>query len=133
MFGNIYGVANTALFLIIVNYIAALVAVQLLRGDFIASSSSFVNFGQVWNSFLAMYQVSSSENWPTVLYGAATAEIPFGQAIIALIFIAAWFLFANCELSVCLIWFFFLSTSGFDPLCHSFLSYRLANVYCCHQ
>ena len=95
-----YGLANMALFLIIVNYIAALVAVQLLRGDFISSSSSSVNFGEVWNSFLAMYQVFSSENWPNVLYGAATTEIPFGQAALALIFISAWFLFANCELSV---------------------------------
>ena len=96
-----YGLANMALFLIIINYIAALAAVQLLRGDFVSSSSSSspVNFGQVWNSFLAMYQVFSSENWPNVLYGAATTEIPLGQAVVALIFISAWFLFANCELS----------------------------------
>ena len=92
-----YGLANMALFLIIVNYIAALVAVQLLRGDFVSTSQ--VNFGQVWNSFLAMYQVFSSENWPNVLYGSASTEIPFGQAFFALIFIAAWFLFANCEFS----------------------------------
>jgi voltage-dependent calcium channel len=90
-----YGLANMALFLIIVNYIAALVAVQLLRGDFVSTSQ--VNFGQVWNSFLAMYQVFSSENWPNVLYGAASTEIPFGQVVFALIFISAWFLFANCE------------------------------------
>ena len=98
-----YGLANMALFLIIVNYIAALVAVQLLRGDF--SSSTGVNFGQVWNSFLAMYQVFSSENWPNVLYGAATVEIPLGQTVIVLIFISAWFLFANCEFFS---WFFIL-------------------------
>ena len=93
-----YGLANMALFLIIVNYIAALVAVQLLRGDF--TSSLQVNFGELWNSFLAMYQVSSSENWPTVLYGAATTEVPFGQTVIVLIFISAWMLFANCGLSI---------------------------------
>jgi hypothetical protein len=90
-----YGLANMALFLIIVNYIAALVAVQLMRGDF--TSDSQVNFGQVWNSFLAMYQVCSSENWPTVLYDAAKTEIPFGQVVIVLIFFSAWFLFGNCE------------------------------------
>ena len=84
----------------IVNYIAALVAVQLLRGDFVSTSA--VNFGQVWNSFLAMYQVFSSENWPNVLYGSATTWIQLVQAVIALFFISAWFLFANCELSVCL-------------------------------
>lgn len=109
-----YGLANMALFLIIVNYIAALVAVQLLRGDF--NSSSQVTFGEVWNSFLAMYQVCSSENWPTVLYGAATTEIPLGQAVIVLIFISAWFLFANCELiSVFHLVFSFL---GLDRLRH---------------
>ena len=122
-----YGLANMALFLIIVNYIAALVAVQLLRGDFISSSQ--VNFGEVWNSFLAMYQVFSSENWPNILYGSASTEIPLGQAVFALIFFAAWFLFANCELSV---YFFFLSVLGFD-LFMSLLSHRSANVYCCHQ
>ena len=96
-----YGLVNMALFLVIVNYIAALVAVQLLRGDFIAGATSPVNFGEVWNAFLAMYQVFSSENWPTILYDAATTEKPFGQAVVALIFISAWFLFANCELTIC--------------------------------
>lgn len=105
-----YGLANMALFLMIINYMAALVAAQLLRGDFISSSQ--VNFGQVWNSFLAMYQVFSSENWPTVLYDAATTEVPFGQAAIVLIFISGWFLFANCEFSR--LSSFFLSVLGFD-------------------
>ena len=102
-----YGLANMALFLIAVNFIAALVAVQLLRGDFVTGSQ--VNFGEVWNSFLAMYQIFSSENWPTVLYNAVDIEIPLGQAAFVLIFIAAWFLFANCE-------FFWSFTLGFDPL-----------------
>jgi len=91
-----YGLANMALFLVIVNYIAALVAVQLLRGDF--GNDTTVNFGEVFNSFLAMYQVFSSENWVDVLYGAAMAEVPLGQTVIVLIFIAAWMLFANCKL-----------------------------------
>ena len=119
-----YGLANMALFLIIVNYIAALAAVQLLRGDFVSAQ---VDFGQVWNSFLAMYQVFSSENWPTVLYAAATTEIPFGQAVVALIFISAWFLFANCKLSA------FWSFLCLDLTLYLILSHRSANVYCCHQ
>jgi len=91
-----YGLANMALFLMIVNYIAALVAVQLFRGAL--TDGEFINFGEVWNSFLGMYQVLSSENWVDVLYGAGMAEIPLGQAVIALIFVAAWMLFANCKL-----------------------------------
>ena len=109
-----YGLANMALFLIIVNYIAALVAVQLLRGDFVTGTQ--VNFGEVWNSFLAMYQVFSSENWPTVLYDAAGAEIPLGQALFALVFVAAWFLFANCEFFC-----FLVLVLEFDPLKRHFL------------
>ncbi|KAF9039224.1 high-affinity cell membrane calcium channel [Panaeolus papilionaceus] len=93
VFGNMYGLANMGLFLIIVNYIAALVAVQLLRGDF--GNDVTINFGEVFNSFLAMYQVFSSENWVDVLYGAAMAEIPLGQSVIVLIFVSAWMLFAN--------------------------------------
>lgn len=95
VFGNMYGLANMALFLVIINYIAALVAAQFLRGDF--GDDVTVNFGEIFNSFLAMYQVFSSENWVDVLYGAAMAEKPLGQTVIALVFIAAWMLFANCE------------------------------------
>ena len=43
------------LFLILANYIGALVAVQLLRGDL--SGDVNMNFKEVYNSFLAMYQV----------------------------------------------------------------------------
>lgn len=96
VFGNVHGLANMVLFLLIVNYISALVAVQLLRGDF--SSNNYTTFGEAYNSFLAIYQVFSSENWPDILYGAGIAEIPFGQAVIAVFFIAAWFLFGNCRL-----------------------------------
>jgi len=90
-----YGLANMALFLMIVNYLAALVAVQLLRGDY--GNDVTVNFGDVFNSFLAMYQVFSSENWPEIMYGAGQAEKPLGQTVIAIIFVSAWMLFANCK------------------------------------
>ena len=92
-----YGLANMALFLMIVNYIAALVAVQLLRGDF--GNDVTVNYGEVFNSFLAMYQVFSSENWGDILYGAAMAETALGQTIIVILFVTGWMLFANCKCS----------------------------------
>jgi len=90
-----YGLANMALFLMIVNYLAALVAVQLLRGDY--GNDVTVNFGEVFNSFLAMYQVFSSENWPDIMYGAGITEKPLGQTVIVIIFVSAWMLFANCK------------------------------------
>ena len=89
-----YGIANMVLFLIIVNFIAALIAVQLLRGDF---GTGNVNFGEVYNTFLAIYQVFTSENWTDILYDAAVPEIPLGQTVIVLLFFTAWFLFGNCK------------------------------------
>ena len=96
MFGNLTGLINMSLFLLLTNYIGAMIAVQLFRGD--VPSSSNMNFSQAFNSFLAMYQVFSSENWTDVLYAASEAEVPFKQAAIAVLFMAGWFLFANCEL-----------------------------------
>jgi hypothetical protein len=31
-----------------------------------------INFSQAYNSFLGMYQIFSTENWTTVLYGAVS-------------------------------------------------------------
>ena len=92
-----YGLANMGLFLMIVNYIAAIVAVQLLRGDL--GNDKPVNFGEVFNSFLAVYQVFSSENWSDVLYDAGTAEVQLGQTVIVVIFVTAWMIFSNCKAS----------------------------------
>ncbi|KAG6837569.1 hypothetical protein H0H93_006983 [Arthromyces matolae] len=86
VFGNMYGLANMSLFLIMVNYIAALAAVQLLRGDL--GQDTPMNFGDIWTSFLAIYQVSSSENWTSVLYSTTGAEIRLGQTLIVAMFIA---------------------------------------------
>ncbi|KAJ7243891.1 Ion transport protein-domain-containing protein [Mycena haematopus] len=93
VFGNMYGLANMTLFLILMNFIAALVSVQFLRGDL--SSDQTMNFGTVFNAFLAIYQVFSSENWTNVLYSTAGAEEVFGQSAISVLFVSGWMLFAN--------------------------------------
>lgn len=90
-----YGLANMSLFLLMVNYIGALVAVQLLRGDL--GEDTPMNFGDLWTSFLGVYQVFTSENWTDILYAATGAEIRLGQTVVVTLFIAAWMLFANCE------------------------------------
>lgn len=85
-----------SLFLILINYISALVAVQLLRGDF--KKDDTTNFGELFNAFLAIWQVFSSEDWTSVLYGAASAELHLGQALVVIVFMASWMLFSNCKL-----------------------------------
>ncbi|KIM51695.1 hypothetical protein SCLCIDRAFT_33242 [Scleroderma citrinum Foug A] len=92
VFGNLRGLANMLLFLMLVNFLAALVAIQLIQGDM--DNSTTMNFSQLWNSFLAVYQVFSSENWTTVLYNAAGA-VALGQSIVVATFISCWLLFAN--------------------------------------
>ncbi|KAF8146232.1 Ion transport protein-domain-containing protein [Mycena galopus ATCC 62051] len=93
VFGNMYGLINMTLFLILMNFIATLVSVQFLRGDL--PSSQTMNFGSVFTAFLAIYQIFSSENWTNVLYATAGAEEIFGQSIISVLFISGWLLFAN--------------------------------------
>lgn len=44
-----------------------------------------------------MNKVFSSENWTTVLYNVGQDELPLRQSIVTILFICAWFLFANCE------------------------------------
>lgn len=60
VFGNLYGLVNMSLFLILANYLSALVAVQLVRGDL--TQDDTMNFGEIYNSFIAMYQVSHSRS-----------------------------------------------------------------------
>ncbi len=89
-----------SLFLLLINYLTALVGVQLLRGDVQSGANGdgkFIIWGEIFNSFLGIYQVFSSENWTDVLYDAAQAEIPLRQSPIVILFIAGWMFFANCE------------------------------------
>ena len=90
-----YGLANMTLFLLLINYLSALVAVQMLRGDL--GSDEAMNFGQMWTSFLAIYQVFSSENWTDILYDTGTAESGRGQSVLVVLFFVGWFFLANCE------------------------------------
>jgi hypothetical protein len=94
VFANMGGLVNMILFLMIVNYLAALFVVQILRGD--VQSKEAMNFGEIFTSFLAIYQVFSSENWTSVLYTSAVAEVRLGQAVVVILFFVGWFFFANC-------------------------------------
>ncbi|KAG8944623.1 calcium channel protein [Tulasnella sp. 424] len=93
VFGNMNGLWNMTLFLMIVNLLGALIAVQLFRGD--VGAEEHMNFAETYAAFLAMYQVFSSENWTDVLYLTADASAPFKQALIAVLFYVGWFFFAN--------------------------------------
>ena len=96
-----YGLTNMSLFLFLINYIIALIGVQLLRGDVAVGDDDgndrFINWGEIYNAFLGIYQVFSSENWTDVLYDAATSEVALRQTAIVVLFLVGWFFFANCK------------------------------------
>ncbi|KAG8763613.1 calcium channel protein [Ceratobasidium sp. 423] len=93
VFGNMTGLANMVLFLILTNYIAALVAIQLVRGDL--PEDTEMNYSQITLGFIGMYQIFSSENWTDILYNATASEVQFKQAVIVAVFFCGWFFFAN--------------------------------------
>lgn len=97
------------LFLLLVNFIASLMAVQLLRGDM--GSDQMINFSHIYNAFLGMWQIFTSENWTSLLYAAAIASQPVQQSIVVILFLTGWMLFANCT-SSSPIASFFTSFSG---------------------
>lgn len=85
-----------SVFLLLANFLAALFAIQLFRGD--VDPNKPMNFLHVGNAFLAMYQVLSSENWTDILWSTSDSEGPFHQRWIAILLVAGWLFFANCEL-----------------------------------
>lgn len=88
---------NMILFLFLVNFISALMGVQLLRGYM--PSNSTINFGNIYNGFLGMYQIFTAENWTSLLYAAALASQPVRQSVVVILFMTGWILFANCTCS----------------------------------
>ena len=90
-----YGLVNMTLFLLLITFFVALFAIQLIQGDMDEKAPS--NFGQLFNSFLAVYQILSGEAWTAVLYDATGAELKLGQAVVVCIFLCCWLLFSNCR------------------------------------
>ncbi|TKY88115.1 hypothetical protein EX895_002825 [Sporisorium graminicola] len=97
-FGLLNKMLNMVLFLLLMVGLASLIATQLFRGDVPQESEgqwTEMTFKHSYNSFLAMYQIFTSENWTDVLFSATSNEVEFKQAVIAAIFLSGWFLFAN--------------------------------------
>ncbi|GAM41532.1 hypothetical protein TCE0_042f14721 [Talaromyces pinophilus] len=96
VFRNVVGLLNLILFVFLITYLAAIFAVQLFRGVIPAENDSGntidMTFFTIYNSFLAMYQILSSENWTTILYGSTTFTKAYGTSWISASFITIWFI-----------------------------------------
>ncbi|KAK4937603.1 calcium channel protein [Elasticomyces elasticus] len=99
VFGNIVGLLNLILFVFLFTFLAAILASQLLRGETpsadAAGQTVYVTFFDIWNSFLGMYQIFSSENWTTLMYNATQFNLIWDTAWLSAMFFILWFIISN--------------------------------------
>ncbi|KAK4551786.1 calcium channel protein [Recurvomyces mirabilis] len=95
---HVSGILNLILFVFLLTYLAAIFASQLFRGELPpqddAGNDIYVNFSTIYNSFLGMYQILSSENWTTILYNVTRFDVQYGTAWIGATFFILWFILA---------------------------------------
>ncbi|GIZ39198.1 hypothetical protein CKM354_000258900 [Cercospora kikuchii] len=96
---HVSGVLNLILFVFLLTFLAAIFASQLFRGQLpiLDGEGNYieVTFATIFNSFLGMYQVLSSENWTDIMYNVGRFDAQYGTAWIASIFFIIWFCLAN--------------------------------------
>ena len=97
--GNVSGLLNLIVFVFLVTFLTAIFAVQIFRGQFPPVDSSGtvirITFTDIYNGFIGMYQVLSSENWTILLYNSTRYDQIWNQAWIGAIFFISWFILAN--------------------------------------
>ena len=99
VFGNIGGILNLIVFVFLITFLTAILASQLFRGELPGKDATGetirITFSDMYNSFIGMYQVLSSENWTSLMYNATQFEVRFGTAWLSAIFFIMWFILAN--------------------------------------
>ncbi|KAJ6259480.1 hypothetical protein Dda_5117 [Drechslerella dactyloides] len=97
--GSVGGIINLIFFVLLITFLCSIFAVQLLRGNIPNEDSGKtpirITFNNIWNSFLGMYQIFSSEGWTTILYNAQQYENRFHVGWISAAFFILWFILAN--------------------------------------
>ncbi|KAK3989192.1 Ion transport protein-domain-containing protein [Cladorrhinum sp. PSN332] len=94
--GNVAGIGNLMLFVFLMTFLMAIFASQLFRGELPALDSDDemirIPFNTIYNSYLGMYQVLSSENWTEILYNVTTYTVSKKTSWIGAIFLIGWFI-----------------------------------------
>jgi voltage-dependent calcium channel len=93
--GNATGIGNLVLFIFLMTFLVAILAVQLFRGDIPSMDNNSniirVTFFTVYNAFLGMYQILSSENWTILLYNVTAYDDYLNTGWIGAMFCIGWF------------------------------------------
>ena len=100
--GNVSGLLNLIVFVFLITFLTAIFAVQIFRGQFPLNDNNdpsgnaiHITFSDIYNGFIGMYQVLSSENWTILLYNSTQYELSWNQAWIGALFFISWFILAN--------------------------------------
>ncbi|KAL2818969.1 Ion transport protein-domain-containing protein [Aspergillus cavernicola] len=99
VFRNAVGLVNLIVFVFLITFLASIFATQLFRSQIPREDDDGglidITFADIYNSFLGMYQVLSSENWTNILYNATSYTYSFNTAWISATFLVLWFVLAN--------------------------------------
>ncbi|KAK4224624.1 putative calcium-channel protein [Podospora fimiseda] len=94
--GNVAGIGNLMLFVFLMTFLMAIFASQLFRGELPALDSEDemirIPFNTIYNCYLGMYQILSSENWTEILYNVTTYTVSKKTSWIGAIFLIGWFI-----------------------------------------
>ncbi|CAG8482061.1 10486_t:CDS:10, partial [Acaulospora colombiana] len=88
--GSVAGLANLILFILMVNLIAAISGLLLLKGYIPNDGTNLMTFADFYNSFIAFYQLFSGSDWTTVFNNVLQYDSMFAStasAIIAALFL----------------------------------------------
>lgn len=93
--GNASGIGNLIIFVFLITYIMAIFAVQLFRGELPLYDDDGelirISFYNIFNSFIGMYQILSSENWTDILYNVTSYTTDLGTSWYGAAFLIGWF------------------------------------------
>ncbi|KAK8049512.1 ion transporter [Apiospora phragmitis] len=95
--GNAAGIANLLFFVFLITFIMAIFSVQIFRGELPLYQDGELNrisFYNIYNAFLGMYQILSSENWTEILYNVTSHTTSRGTSWYGSMFLIGWFILA---------------------------------------
>lgn len=93
--GNSAGIANLMLFVFLMTFLVAILAAQLFRGEvplYEDDELNTISFYTIYNSFLGIYQVLTTEGWTEVLYSVTSNTTGRRTSWIGAAFLIGWFI-----------------------------------------
>ncbi|KAG1501400.1 hypothetical protein G6F47_004900 [Rhizopus delemar] len=92
--GSMYGLINLTFFIMLSTLLCSIIAYQLFEGV-INETGEEMRFFSIYNTFAALYQLFSGEDWTTVLYNVLDAGSTNSNSAIYALFLVFWFCFSN--------------------------------------